>query len=175
MIKPQKAIFLDRDGVLIYAPTNSYGKPKSIKTKSEIRFSKGIKSFCKIFKKKNFLLIMITNQPEYSLKKNTKKNIEEINRHVKRILNLDDIFVCYSNDENNFYRKPNPGMLLEAKSKYNILIKKSYFIGDRWRDIDAGNRIGCKTIFINRNYNEKLRTKPKIIIKKISQIYRFII
>ena len=118
---------------------------------------------------------MITNQPEYSLKKNTKKNIEEINRHVKRILNLDDIFVCYSNDENNFYRKPNPGMLLEAKSKYNILIKKSYFIGDRWRDIDAGNKIGCKTIFINRNYNEKLRTKPKIIIKKISQIYRFII
>ena len=116
MTKHRRAIFLDRDGVLIYAPVNNVGKPKSIKNKNEIRFCKGIKSFCKKYKK-DFYLIMITNQPEYELKENTKKNIDEINRLVKKKLNLDDIFVCYSKNEKNFYKKPNPGMLFAAKKK----------------------------------------------------------
>lgn len=74
----------------------------------------------------------------------------------------------------NINRKPNPGMLFEATKKHNINLKKSYFIGDRWRDVDAGNKSGCKTIFINRNYNEKLNTKPMFIVKKISEIYKCI-
>ena len=56
----------------------------------------------------------------------------------------------------------------------NINLKKSYFIGDRWRDVDAGNKSGCKTIFINRNYNEYLKSKPNYTAKKISEIYKFI-
>ena len=59
-------------------------------------------------------------------------------------------------------------MIFQAKKKYNINLKKSYFIGDRWRDVDAGNKSGCKTIFINRNYNEYLKSKPNYTAKKIS-------
>jgi D-glycero-D-manno-heptose 1,7-bisphosphate phosphatase len=47
---------------------------------------------------------------------------------------------------------------LEAKKKWNIDIKGSYMIGDRWKDIEAGIRIGCRTIFIDHNYKEM---KPK--------------
>ena len=64
-----KAIFLDRDGVLIKAPTVSR-LPKSIKKLSEIKIYSEIKKFCKFYKKK-YLLIMITNQPDYSKKINT--------------------------------------------------------------------------------------------------------
>ena len=167
------AIFLDRDGVLIKAPLSKDRKPISIKKVDQITFIYGIKKFCKMFKKK-YLLIIITNQPEYIRKKNSKRNIETINNYVKNKLNIDDIFTCYSDDEKNINRKPNPGMIFQAKKKYNINLKKSYFIGDRWRDVDAGNKSGCKTIFINRDYNENLNTKPNFITKKISEIYRYI-
>ena len=167
------AIFLDRDGVLIKAPLSKDRKPISIKNVEQITFINGIKKFCKTFKKK-YLLIIITNQPEFVRKKNSKKNIESINNYIKNKLNIDDIFTCYLDDEKNINRKPNPGMLFEATKKHNINLKKSYFIGDRWRDVDAGNNSGCKTIFINRNYNEKLNTKPMFIVNKISEIYKCI-
>ena len=56
-------------------------------------------------------------------------------------------------------RKPNPGMLIKAIRDFNVNPSLSYMIGDRWSDIKAGNKVGCKTIFINRNYNEK---KPNL-------------
>jgi len=173
MKKLKRAIFLDRDGVLINAPININGKPKSIKFKKEVKFIKGIKSFCKKYKK-HFLLIMITNQPEYERKVNTKKNIIEINNFVKEKLNLDSTFVCFSNDEKNYFRKPNPGMLFLAKNKYNLDLKKSYFIGDRWRDIDAGNKVGCKTVLLKYDYKEKVNTKPNFEINKISELKKYI-
>ena len=72
---------------------------------------------------------------------------------------MDDIFVCYHDDKDNCNcRKPKPGLLLQAIKKWNVDFKKSFIIGDRWRDIQAGEKIGCKTIFIDYKYKEK---KPK--------------
>ena len=45
--------------------------------------------------------------------------------------------------------------MLVAASKNNIDLNNSYMVGDRWSDIEAGNNVGCKTIFIDYNYNEK--------------------
>ena len=65
-------------------------------------------------------------------------------------------------------------MILDAQKKYNIDLKKSYLIGDRWRDIGAGNKAKCKTIFINKNYNEKNIFKAKYTINKIKEILKII-
>ena len=46
-------------------------------------------------------------------------------------------------------------MLLSGASEFNIDLKRSFMIGDRWRDIDAGRAAGCKTIWIRTEYNEK--------------------
>ena len=68
-------------------------------------------------------------------------------------------FVCYHDDHDNCKcRKPKLGLLLEARKKWDINLKKSYIIGDRWKDIEAGKSAGCKTIFIDCNYKE---AKPK--------------
>lgn len=173
MINRKRAIFLDRDGVLIEAPLDKNGKPTSIKNRKNVKFIKGIKSFCKKYKK-YFFLIMITNQPEFERKVNSKKNIIEINNYVKKKLDLDYIFVCFSNNEKNYFRKPNPGMIYLAKDKFNLNLKKSYFVGDRWRDIDAGNKAGCQSVLLKHNYKEKLNTKPKIQINKISDLIKYI-
>ena len=65
-------------------------------------------------------------------------------------------------------------MLFYAKKKFDIDLDRSYVVGDRWRDIDAGTAANCKTIFIDRNYGEKLNCKPNFIVKNIKQILRFI-
>jgi len=45
-------------------------------------------------------------------------------------------------------------IIISAADKYNIDLKKSFLIGDRWKDIEAGQKAGCKTIWLNKKYNE---------------------
>ena len=91
-----------------------------------------------------------------------------MNEYLKKELNLDDIFVCFHDDHDKCEcRKPNPGLIFEAAKKWNVKLNKSYMIGDRWKDIDAGNRSGCKTIFIDNNYEEKIKTKPDFTSKNL--------
>ena len=77
-----------------------------------------------------------------------------MHERLKKKIKFDDIYISLSSNSKNFFKKPNPGMLLEAKKKYNISFKKSYLIGDRFSDIEAASNVGCKAIFIDRKYNE---------------------
>lgn len=168
-----RAVFLDRDGVLIKAPISNSKKPLSIKNISDLKFLPSVIQTCKILKNK-FLLIMITNQPDVSRKKVSKSKVEKINIFIKKKLKLDDVYVSYSDNDKSILRKPNPGMIIKAAKKYKINLKKSYLIGDRWKDIDAGKKVLCKTIFINKNYNEKLNMRPDYKIKKFKEILNYI-
>ena len=118
---------------------------------------------------------MITNQPDVSRGLNTKKNVNEINNFIKKKIGLDDIYVCFSKNDKNFRRKPNPGMLIDAKKKWNISYKKSYLVGDREKDIKAGNKLRIKTIFFfNNNNKEKKQIKSNFKITSLKQIYSII-
>ena len=61
-------------------------------------------------------------------------------------------------------------MLKDASKKYNILLKESYVVGDRWKDIDTGKKANCNTVFIDKKYNEKLRSKPDYLIHNLFQL-----
>jgi hypothetical protein len=63
---------------------------------------------------------------------------------------------------------------VEAKEKYRLDVRNCYFVGDRWRDIDAGKNFGCKTIFIDRGYSEKLNFKPDYTISSLKNIFNII-
>ena len=167
-----KAIFFDRDGVLIEAPTIRR-LPKSAQILSEVKICKGIEKFCRFYKKKYFL-IMITNQPDFSRKKNTKKNINEINNYLKKKLRLDCMFTCFCENNKCENRKPNPGMILKGKKKFKLNLSESFVIGDRWKDIGAGKKAGCKTILIDKNYDELMQFKPNFKVKDLKKIYSII-
>ena len=64
---------------------------------------------------------MVTNQPDYERKQNTKKNIIEINNFIKKKLNLDDVYVCYSDNNSHKDRKPNSGMKFKAKKNIKLI------------------------------------------------------
>jgi D-glycero-D-manno-heptose 1,7-bisphosphate phosphatase len=167
------AVFLDRDGVL--------NIPKIVKNRSyaplkfkEFRFYPKVKKNCNLLKK-YFLLIIVTNQPDV---KRGKIKISELNKMHKKLhdeIKYDDLYYCKSLNKKSKFRKPNPGMLLKAINKYNINLSKSYLIGDRWSDIEAGNKVGCKTIFIDRNYKEKKPNKFDFKVKSFSMAAKFIL
>jgi len=172
MVK-NKAVFLDRDGVL--------NIPKIHKKKSyapleykHFKLYPFVKKFCQILKKK-FLIIVVTNQPDI---KKGKLKISELNKMHKKLfdqIQYDDLFYCTSLTTRSKFRKPNSGMLVKAIGKYGINPKKSYLIGDRWSDIEAGNNIGCKTIYIDRNYNEKKPDKFDFKAKSFTVASKYIL
>lgn len=173
MVKKDKAIFFDRDGVLIKAPIDKDYKPISINNFRQIEYVNYIEEIVSKFRK-TYFLIMITNQPDVSRKKNTLENVKKINNTIKNYLNLDEVFVCYCDTDNCPNRKPNPGMLLKAQKQFSINLNVSYFIGDRWRDIGAAKRAECNSILIDYHYREKMIHKPDFIIKNLKEVEKII-
>lgn len=170
----KKVVFLDRDGV-INKLSNFKNKSQSPKSLNELKLNKYIIKVVKYLRLKNFLVIMVTNQPDVSRKILTMASVKKINFYIMDKIKLDDFFVCYSKNDKCFRRKPNPGMLIEAKKKWNISFKKSYLVGDRNKDIKAGNKVGVKTIFFSNKINqEKNKIKSNFKIKSLQEIYRII-
>jgi len=150
-----KAVFLDRDGVLNEAiVVDGYPYPPNLPADLVIP-SDVLTALIKL-KKAGFLLIVVTNQPDVARKKVSQKNVEEINSILKNKLPIDEFYICYHDDVDQCAcRKPLPGLLLQAVKNFSIDLNESFMIGDRWRDIVAGKNAGCKTIWLNKNYSEK--------------------
>jgi D-glycero-D-manno-heptose 1,7-bisphosphate phosphatase len=149
-----KAIFLDRDGVLNHAIIKK-GLPYSPTTINELQITDDAIDSLRKLKSAGFLLIGITNQPNVARGITSKQVVEAIHAQLMSHLPLDDIYVCYHDDKDLcLCRKPLPGLLTKAALRYRIDLDHSTMIGDRWKDIEAGQRAGCKTIWINRGYQE---------------------
>ncbi len=169
MVKCNKALFFDRDGTIIKSNLSKDRKPLAIKELKECKIFPSAKKILSILKK-DYLIFLITNQPDVGRGQNTKKNVNEINNFIKKKLPIKKIYTCYCNNNKCKFRKPNSGMLKDAQKKYNINLYESFVIGDRWKDVETGKNENCQTIFIDKNYNEKLKTKPDYSIKKLSEL-----
>ena len=163
-----KAIFLDRDGVINHANLFD-GKPYPPKDIGELILLPKVNEALQLLKDAGYLLIVITNQPDVVRGKTKIETVEAINQFLKDSLPIDDIFTCYHDDmEDCNCRKPKPGNILKAADQHNINIPSSFMIGDRWRDIKAGESAGCKTFFIDYSYQEK---QPESYDYKVKSLY----
>ena len=89
---------------------------------------------------------------------------------LKKKTKVNQIYACvHTAKENCSCRKPMPGMLLKARKRHKINFKKSYMVGDRLMDIKCGKKVGCKTIFINRNYKEKIPSGKTPSVKNLKE------
>lgn len=171
----KKAVFLDRDGVL-NLPIVINKKPYPPKNLKETRLVPDVKKACNNLKKAGFILIVVTNQPDVARKIQKKETVENINNWLKANLPIDEFRVCYHDDKDNcFCRKPKAGLILKAAKKHNINLAKSFVIGDRYKDIEAGKKAGCKTIFIDYKYNEKLKSKPNYTASSVIEAAKWIL
>ena len=173
MVKIKKAIFFDRDGTLIKTFVSKNNNPIAIKKLKDFRLIKHTKLVIKKLSKK-YLIIVITNQPDVSRGKNKKINVININNKLKKVFNINKIYTCYSHDDKNYMRKPNPGMIFSAKKKFKLNLKKCFVIGDRGKDIKCGKKAGCKTVLLKKKYNDSKFSNPDFVIKDFKELLNII-
>jgi D-sedoheptulose 7-phosphate isomerase len=155
-----RAVFLDRDGVLNRAVIRE-GRPFPPASEAQLEITADAKSLLQRLKERGYRLLVVTNQPDVAKGITARETVEAINLRLANELPLDDILVCYHTDaEECDCRKPKPGLLLEAARRHQIDLAASFMVGDRWRDVGAGQRAGCRTILIEVEYAEKSPAPP---------------
>lgn len=172
----QRAVFLDRDGVLNEAVLRN-GKPHPPASVEETILVPHALASLQRLKELGFLLIVVTNQPDVRRGVTSRESVQEIHQYLSKMLPLDDIAVCYHDDEDNCQcRKPLPGLLLQAAREHGVNLETSFMVGDRWRDIDAGIAAGCRTILVDYRYNERSSTgNPDVRVASLSQATDWIV
>ena len=188
LLNKQKAIFLDRDGVI-----NKFGNFVTNANLFELipEASEAIKKI----NNSSYLAIVITNQPIIARGDTTFMELNNIHNKMETLLGnygayLDDIYFCPHHPDKGYAgeikelkidcdcRKPKIGLLLKAQEKYNIDFSNSYFIGDTYRDIQTAANAKCKSILVTSG-DKKIdkyvsSAKPNYIKKDILEAVNFI-
>jgi D-glycero-D-manno-heptose 1,7-bisphosphate phosphatase len=153
------AVFLDRDGVLNRAVVRD-GRPYPPATLEAFEILPGVPEAARRLHDAGFLLIGATNQPDVARGTQRREVIEAMNARLLAAMPITAILVCYEDGDDCPRRKPNPGLLLEAAETYGIDLSASFMVGDRWRDVEAGRRAGCRTVFLDLGYTERRPDPP---------------
>jgi len=169
-------IFLDRDGVI----NKDFNYIYKI---NDFIFIDGVFEACRHFHDLGFKIVIVTNQSGISrgyFTENDFKNITNwmLNKFDDNNVNILDIFFCpHSPSLNCSCRKPEPGMFLKARDKHDIDMKKSWMIGDSYRDITAANRAGITNTILVRSGHKIIETNSnaKFIIDSIKDASNIIV
>lgn len=159
------AVFLDRDGTLNAAVVRG-GKPYPPATPEEFVLLPGVAEGCAQLKAAGFVLVVATNQPDVGRGTQCREIVELMHARLCELLPIDKVEVSYDAGDEvlpSELRKPRPGMLRHAAHELGLDLARSWMIGDRWRDIDCGAAAGCRTIFLDWGYKERLRAQPDFI------------
>ena len=150
-----RAVFLDRDGVL-NIPEFRNGRSYAPRELERFILYPEAANAISSLKKNGFITIVVTNQPDVGAGLLDQSIVEAMHDQLRRTTAIDDIEVCFeTQDKATERRKPGIGMLKNSALKWNFDLTKSYLIGDRWSDVQAGVNAGCTTIFIDRSYTEE--------------------
>jgi D-glycero-D-manno-heptose 1,7-bisphosphate phosphatase len=151
----RRAVFVDRDGVLNAAVVRD-GLPYPPRSVDEVEILPGVEEACARLRRAGFDLVVVTNQPDIARGTQTLEAVGRINDALLAALPLDEVVVCPHDDVDRCdCRKPKPGMLVAAAQRRGIDLSASFMVGDRWRDVEAGIRAGCRTLLIDRGYDER--------------------
>jgi len=143
-----KAIFLDRDGVLNKTIFRD-GKPRAPYIIEDFALFDGVIEAVQSFKKAGYLTVIVTNQPDVNRGWVSRESVEMINLEITKLVQIDSVKICYhDNKDSCLCRKPAPGMLLEAARELNIDLSQSFMIGDRYSDVEAGHLAGCRSLLV---------------------------
>ena len=165
-----KTIFLDRDGV-INKEVNYLHKIDSFE------FIEGVFDACLYFQQLDYKIIIISNQSGIARGYYTERDLQILTQWMlgkfrDKDIKILDIFYCPHSPESLCEcRKPKPGMLIEAKDKYNIGMKDSWMIGDKETDIEAANLAGINNTILVRSGHlvDESNSSSKFIVDSIKQ------
>lgn len=153
LLKPKKAVFLDRDGVINKKINNDY-----VRNWKQFEFLPGAVEGLKFLCQNHFQTYIITNQRGISRGLMTEDDLNDIHQKMKQELKkhnviINKIYYCPHGKGQCDCRKPKPGMLFKAANENYLDLPKTIFIGDSETDLQAGQAAGCKTILIKPGQN----------------------
>jgi D-glycero-D-manno-heptose 1,7-bisphosphate phosphatase len=171
----RRAVFLDRDGVLNKAIVRN-GKPYPPRDVSELIIADGALASLEALKREGLLLLVITNQPDIARGQTNRADVDKINAQLVDVLPLDAVEVCDHDDTDQCdCRKPKAGMILRLQRRFALDLAHSFMVGDRWRDIEAGRRAGCRTVLIGDGYGETFPSAPSTKVASLPEAAAWII
>ena len=167
-----KAVFLDRDGVinelLFNDATKEYEPPSKV---FEIKLFDGVLKALKLLQEDGFKLFLVSNQPDFAKGKTTLEVLEDVHKGIAEIFTSNNIkfsefYYCYHHPngiEPEFSidcdcRKPKTYFVTKAAEEFSINRSQSWFVGDRDLDIICGQSAGLQTILIENNYYQRHST-----------------
>jgi D-glycero-D-manno-heptose 1,7-bisphosphate phosphatase len=169
-----KAVFLDRDGV-INANVDRGGRAVAPTTVADFSFLPGVCNAVAQLRAAGFLVVVVTNQPDVTTGRTSRETLEAMHAKLRSNLPVDDIKVCMHVDSDRCEcRKPKPGLMIQAAAQYGVDLSKSYIVGDRWRDVEAGRAAGCSTILVDAGYPEERPVQADCTVRSLPEAVSYI-
>lgn len=173
--RPRRAVFLDRDGV-INRPVIRDGRPYPPADEAALEILPGVAESLARLHDAGFRLVVVTNQPDVARGAQRREVVDRMHARLVALLPLDEVRVCVHDDADACAcRKPAPGLLEEAARDGDLSLRDSFMVGDRWRDIEAGRRAGCTTIFIDWGYDERRPEQPDAVVGSLPEAAEWIL
>jgi D-glycero-D-manno-heptose 1,7-bisphosphate phosphatase len=170
-----RAVFLDRDGVLT-VPEFRDGRSYAPRRLEDFLLYPEAADSAALLKQAGFSLVVVTNQPDVGHGRIERDVVEEMHRQLAIMLPVDAIEVCYHRHEDGCdCRKPKPGMLQRAAARLGLDCTKSFMIGDRASDVEAGRAVGCTTIFIDLGYADEHPKQPDFTVGSLEEAAKVVL
>jgi len=164
--RKRAAIFIDRDGTI--------NEEKNYLHRIEdFEFIPGTHEAIKLLKDAGYLVIVVSNQSGIARGYFDEAAVDRLHEHIQQELKrydttIDGFYYCPHHPEKGLgdykvacdCRKGAPGMLLQAAEEHNIDLEKSFMVGDKLADIEAGAKAGCKSILVLTGYGDREKSKP---------------
>ena len=162
-------MFLDRDGVINRAVIRA-GIPCPPASLNELEILPGVHAALNALKAGGYRLVVVTNQPDVARGSTSRELVGDIHARLADTLALDAILTCFHDDSDDCgCRKPRPGLLLQAARELSLDLASSFMVGDRWRDVEAGRRAGCRTFYVDQGYEQAVPAAADYRVESLSQ------
>lgn len=170
----EPAVFLDRDGVL-NRPVLRHGRPHPPESVKDLAVYPDVAPSLRRLKSAGYALVVATNQPDVARGLQHAEVVNQINRELCRRVAVTAVYVCFHDDADGCRcRKPAPGLLFDAAHDLGLDLSRSFMVGDRWRDVEAGRRAGCRTVYIDRGYSERSPQNADLVTTSLADAVSWI-
>lgn len=176
------ALFLDRDGII----NIDYGY---VHKQEDFQFVEGIFDLCQTAKRLGYLIFVVTNQAGIGRGYYTEQDFLKLTDWMCEVFSgkgivIDKVYFCFSHPEhgvgrykvNSPYRKPEPGMILQAAIEFGVDLARSVLVGDKETDIQAGIAagVGCNLLYHVPGADASIKTAASAVICSLSQVKPFL-
>lgn len=170
-----RAVFLDRDGVLT-VPEFRDGRSFAPRRLEDFRLYDDAGEATARLKEAGFRLVVVTNQPDVGHGRIAPAVLDGMHRQMAAQLPLDAIEVCcHTREDACECRKPKPGMLRRAAERLGLDCAKSFMVGDRGSDVEAGRAVGATTIFIDLGYVDEDPRQPDFTVPSLAEAAKIVL